>query len=64
MKKKNTIPETKDDILVEIEKNKTDLHSFRFGAAGGKSSKPHEKKLARKQIARLKTALRLQDISK
>jgi len=57
-KEKTKIPDSVDDIKKEIANHREAIKDFRFSSAGGKSSHPHVKRQARKEIARLLTALR------
>lgn len=49
----------KEDLLKDIEAKKLALRDMRFGVAGGKSKNVKEQKNLKKEIARIKTELRI-----
>ncbi|MDC0215758.1 50S ribosomal protein L29 [Candidatus Pelagibacter sp.] len=57
MKKKEINKLTKDQALKEVDKLKKDLFNFRFQKTNGQLTSPSKVRLAKRNIARLKTLI-------
>ena len=57
MKKKEIKKQSKDEIIINIDKLKKDLFNFRFQKINGQVKNPAKINDTRKSIARLKTML-------
>jgi len=59
--KKELAKKSKGDLEKELNEKKLAVHDIRFGMAGSKSKNVKEQKNIKKDIARIKTALRMTD---
>ena len=59
--KKELVKKSKGDLEKELNEKKLAVHTIRFGMAGSKSKNVKEQKNIKKDIARIKTALRMTD---
>jgi ribosomal protein L29 len=56
--KKELLKKSKNDLEKELNEKRVIIHNIRFGMAGSKSKNVKEQRNVRKDIARIKTALK------
>ena len=55
---------TSEELLKKIEESKEELFNLRFNQATGNLEKPSRLRELRKQVARMKTVLRVRELNK